>query len=495
MKNFINLLQKWIYHLDGNDTTFIFLVTLLWYLLVFFINLNNKTLIIASMLLLYIYWHRFKHLEFAVLLTFLANSVFSVGKTYTFELLPPGSIPSNLLMNGFLTQIIFGMNDICIIAMVGLLINDLYHKTYRGQLYKPILYLVGFNLLGVFSSLIASRRPDLSFVWSIQNCYFSIVALMTAHLARQKKIFPLILSLIAALTVFEGIVASCQFIHRGYMGSSVESMGYIYGGTSVDEDMFSFRPLGTYTHPNVLAQSAILSIPIFVSLLYDQTAFLPPFIILCSISGGLIALLLSQGRSAWFAVAGTLLVLFYVVEKKWRKKPKIALSLKKSVFLSCLLIIVILFTVPSRLPLLIYSFEESASGSTRLLLIQEWLQLIIRNPFFGVGIGMSVLEGLNQNLFNVLPMFHASVHNIYLIIASEQGIVSMFLFIAYIISTIKLLIRFLTVHIADTSRLLIIGVLCGSIGVYINFLFQPHLDIMMLIIVLQTIILSTYTQL
>jgi len=480
----------WIKQVISKDAIFLFITTFLWYLCALFFNQNNKTLVGFLIIFVFILWKRFRNLQLALWCTYMISSVFYVGKTYTFELLSPGTIQSEYLKKGFLTQIVFSLGDICLFSMIILLLKDFYHKKLLIPVFTPYFYLLGINLLGILSAILVSRRPELSLIWAFQSCNLSILALYTINLSRRIKLWPLAISILAALTLFEFIVAGSQFFQKGYIGSSVESTGYISGGSSVDEVASLFRPLGTYPHPNILGQSVVFSLPILISFLYIKQYIFSPYFILFVTMGGIGSLLLSQSRSAWFSLGSTLLFLFYIVEKRW--KLRLAIQLNKHIFVICAIFFLIAISVVhSRLQLLIYSFEESASGSTRLLLIKEWIQIIARNPLLGVGPGMSIVEGLDQNYTQTLLVFQSTVHNVYLLIASEQGVISAGLFILYIVSTTKLFFHLLQTKKKRNDKLHLIGVLFGSWGLYLNFLFQPHLDTMVLAILFQCILLKT----
>ncbi len=78
-----------------------------------------------------------------------------------------------------------------------------------------------------------------------------------------------------------------------------------------------------------------------------------------------------------------------------------------------------------------FSKDRSGSGQARRVTIEKTLEVINEHPLFGVGMGMGVLA-LNEK---GLLWFH--VHNVYLQIASEIGILGMIVFVLIVIALLK----------------------------------------------------------
>ena len=210
-----------------------------------------------------------------------------------------------------------------------------------------------------------------------------------------------------------------------------------------------------------------------------------------STGAGIISLLVSQSRSAWFSFGVGLLTLLYVVEKRWKRRLPIRVNPYAVVLFLAALLILAFLVLPQRLTQLWYSFEEEASGSTRLALMREWGTLIARFPVLGVGPGMSGVEARAQNATGVLETFPTVVHNMYLLIGAEQGMVGLWVFLGYLLITSKLLTRIAFSEKTLNARGLALGVLIGSGGLYINFFFQPYIGTMMLAIIFHTLVLES----
>jgi O-Antigen ligase len=469
---------------------YVFFTSLIYYLLIFYFNQTNKTLVVATVLLTCVYWYKIRNVLLAVLLTYIITSVFFVGKSYEIRVNVPNVSSANDITMLW-SQIVIRISDVYIFIMGLFAIRSIVKKQFARHQNKPLMFLLAFNGISLLSALIASKRPDVSLVFALQLCAASVVAWTTTVLARKKIIVPLVLSVAAALLLFESFIAGNQFLRNGFIGSSVENTGYQYAGSSVDENVFVFRPLGTFDHPNALAQTSVFLLPIFIALLYLRKTPISYLLVFGSIGAGVVSLLVSQSRSAWFSFGAGLLALLYIVEKRWKYKLAIRVNPYVITIFLLMLLMLAFLVLPQRLSQLWYSFEEEASGSTRLALMQEWGVLITRFPILGVGPGMSGVEALAQNATGVLETFSTVVHNMYLLIGAEQGIVGLWVFLGYILTTSKLLTRIVCTTKTLMARWLALGVLIGSYGLYINFFFQPYIGTLMLAIIFHTLVLES----
>lgn len=71
--------------------------------------------------------------------------------------------------------------------------------------------------------------------------------------------------------------------------------------------------------------------------------------------------------------------------------------------------------------------DHSGSATSRRILMEKSMEVILEHPLLGVGIGMNILA------LNDKGVFWQGVHNVYLEIASEMGIVAMILFIVLMV--------------------------------------------------------------
>lgn len=170
------------------------------------------------------------------------------------------------------------------------------------------------------------------------------------------------------------------------------------------------RPYATFPHPNVLGGYLATMLPVIIQ--YSNYPIhklsnkkTPYFTVIIAL--GIIALLLTFSRSAWIIVAGALLFV------AWRKKTSVL------VITSMMLVALFLWFRPS-------TADESVVQRARLneAAISMWQ----RAPLVGVGLGNFVVELPRQSL-NRYGNFLQPVHNIYLLVLSETGILGTLLFL------------------------------------------------------------------
>lgn len=175
------------------------------------------------------------------------------------------------------------------------------------------------------------------------------------------------------------------------------------------------RPYATFPHPNVLG--GVLAILASVNLFFVlekiktgwQLVSLPLFILV---------LFLTFSRSAWvtFAVL-TLLVLAYWFWQNY------SLTTRKQTLLLILLFFPLLFFTPN----IYHRFQtlrttDQLSVTRRLELTKAALQMTQKSPLFGVGLNNFVVELQKYQPVSGQGRFLQPVHNVFLLIFTEVGI-------------------------------------------------------------------------
>lgn len=160
------------------------------------------------------------------------------------------------------------------------------------------------------------------------------------------------------------------------------------------------RPYATFPHPNVLAGYSLVSFFLFGKR-SDKWSRLGMVV-------SMILILLSFSQNAWVALIGTPIVLFCLRFLK--------LNILK--FLVPVVVLSLLLTLAPNFP------ESSQEISQRILLNQEAGRIIATAPITGVGLGAFIpnLEG----------SFFQPVHNLFLLITAEAGIVGLLVMVYFI---------------------------------------------------------------
>ncbi len=443
------------HYINQSDYLYIFWVTLIYYLLSVF-NLNNKTIFLSLLILVYIYNLRLKNLHLSLLLTTLVSLIFLVGKAWEIQLISPlvllaGSFPKGYTVFVIITpfQIFSGLLLVWFIR--DWLIGDVCVQSKTLELFsKPaFIFLFLFFFWRVLSALAVKGIYDLDLIYSLQSLSYLIVLVnlfvyFSLKVNKQRKLssFLGISSLFGAMSLFEAFLAVWQWFAHSSLGLAIEAIAedltYFEGP---GQSFFSVRPVGTFNHPNQFALFSLAMVLFFLPFLYLEAKELKlkkfkmkkTFYYIFLTSAG-VSLILSLGRAAWLSLFICSLFFSCMVEKRWKRNvgSEIFLKLKKIksrhfFYLFLFIALLGIFTSPRMLSSWDL-FQPTGGGETRIKLIQESLNLIRVKPFFGAGMGLSGYQMLKLKPRGVIANFPSVVHNFYLLTAAESGLPALFCF-------------------------------------------------------------------
>jgi len=287
-------------------------------------------------------------------------------------------------------------------------------------------HLFLFILFSITNILFSTNPPLSVFRYGHLFIYFIFFSYMKQNshifISLFKKLFPLVVSLYSSIGI-------AQFVLQRHLGGLLYFLGerpltfYLANIAKIHLPLLglTIRSYSTFPHPNALAGFLLISLMLFgVFKTKLRFYFLPA-----------LALITTFSRSAFVAL------IFSGLFKFW----------------SLLL-----------LPLFIFGSPESFSG--RFVLIQNSILIFLKHPLFGIGLGnYSFLSNLNFQ----------PVHNIFLLLISELGI----LFCIFILC---LLIKFLKSHVTSAYiPMLLPVIITGSID---HYWITSHQNFLLLIILL-----------
>jgi len=165
------------------------------------------------------------------------------------------------------------------------------------------------------------------------------------------------------------------------------------------------RPYGTFPHPNVAAAFLTLSL---IFIWPQRKGFLFSFA----------GILITASKSALISLSTYLIFS--------QNKLRNALI----IFFTSLVIIAVLLGSVNQ--------SQISTISERLLLTQAAFDIAVKNPLFGVGSGNFIKEIADLNLFSQSEVrLLQPVHNIFLIILAENGIIGLILFSLLVLITLR----------------------------------------------------------
>ena len=303
------------------------------------------------------------------------------------------------------------LSDLVIISY--LVVFFLENFKNLGEIYRNrrtfFISLMLLNLYVLLSGLFVSDNKLVSLFFSLKLFEFGTFCYFSSFTINDKKIHKLVFWVLALSALWESIVVVLQFVFQRSINI------WILGERSFDSSTVGIahieifgrqllRPYGTFPHPNVAAAYLAIVFIIIIPyvLLLKKKKYLYNLVIP-------IALLVTFSKGAALA----LIAAVFVLEK----------SIKILIITVILLFSgVVIFLVP-------FPQSQVATIAERLTLSQVALDLSLKNPLFGVGsanfIGqLAKLDLLSSGEVRLLQ----PVHNVFLLIVSENGIFGLLLF-------------------------------------------------------------------
>ncbi|MDO8576970.1 MAG: O-antigen ligase family protein [Candidatus Daviesbacteria bacterium] len=298
------------------------------------------------------------------------------------------------------------------ILMVGLFVVWILQKPKVNKtglnLFLFFLITQGLSLFGAFNMGAGLVRLE---QYTIAG-FFGVYLASAEYKGLLNKIYlPISLGILG-----ESVLAILQFIKGGTLGLWVlgERAFSISTPGIAKFDFFGLqflRPYGTFSHPNVLAGFALLTLVILsvtkdMTKLYSSANRLRMTIRLAAVLLAGFTIFLTMSRTAIAAGFISALILF---KRKWL------------VLMGVLLLVLspILFTRFSSL----FNFDN-LTLLRREELIESAGQIFLRHPFFGVGLN-NFIPTVASDLTIGPSRFLQPVHNIFLLALSETGLVGL----------------------------------------------------------------------
>lgn len=238
--------------------------------------------------------------------------------------------------------------------------------------------------------------------------------------------------------LLESGLAIAQFFSRGsiggiwyFLGERAFHMGTPGIANASIHGQLILRPYGTLPHPNVLAGFLLITIIFLLSLWqqYAQKEKIAAFFV-CAIS--CFALFLSLSR----ITIGLFFIIMFIAWSMYLRKRRKQASLLFFSMLGIVVIVGVFFATP-----LLGRFQSTSLFEQSLLIRQDLLYnaiwVIQNHPLFGVGL-LNFIGSLphHSQTLSYFQYFQP-VHNMYLLVASEIGIIGFALVLLFFYATIQ----------------------------------------------------------
>ena len=302
-------------------------------------------------------------------------------------------------------------------------------------------FLILLFVVCLVVGIVLSKSPSAGVYGLLKLSEFGFLGFYVAHNIKKLKLENILLMFSIGI-IFESFLAISQYLSNG----SLQGIFYFFGerffnsltpgiaNASLGGELF-LRPYGTFPHPNVLAGFLVIAMTLIVSSIKYQVLSMRNIVLTLSLVIGTIALFLTLSRVAtlvWLIFIGSWLMVRGI--KKIKLKTSIFYILL-SIF--SLLLVSFIFASSS----FHYRFTNinlsDESIVQRKNLIQNSITMAKDHPIFGVGLNNFLVNLPLYQTPHISPFYLQPVHNIFLLVFAETGIIGLGFFIWFIYKTYK----------------------------------------------------------
>jgi len=295
---------------------------------------------------------------------------------------------------------------------------------------SPVFWLTAFLIVSLIS-LVNARNIQLGFYQWFKLLEMAGLFFYLRYNFSSLFSFRRLAQVFIASGFIQSIIAIGQYVSQKSLGLkflfesplSAETPGV---AKFLVDGIKTIRPYGTFPHPNVLAIFLLVSIFFFYYLWLSKKRSFFGYCFLSVINFGLVlALFLTFSRTviAVFLIAS----LIYFITAFWRFKKKVFVLFLLFTVLCSLFVVFAWPEISSRFSISLTEQSVVLRGfynQTAFLSINE-------HSLLGIGFGNFVWE--IRQMFDLLTSWaHQPVHNIYLLIASETGLIGLIVFLMFL---------------------------------------------------------------
>ena len=357
-------------------------------------------------------------------------------------------------------------NDVLRIKYYGNELKTVIHNT-KFIIRNSSFYLITFLLISAVS-IKNSSNPAISWFQWLKLLEFSALYFYLSRYAFAKFGLISVFSAILAGGFLQAIIAIAQFLKQSsiglkYLGESIinsDLLGiasfYLSDGEKI------IRAYGTFPHPNVLAGYLFLVLCIMYYVLWKRYKTDTIYsILIVAYPFILFSFFLTFSRVGILAWAAAFLAGILIYHKSYPEEIKKIFVI--TVIVSGLFAILYWPEILGRLTV--------ASDDDGLLVRKYYTEEVLKSDinFFGVGIGNFVNWLMEQNPMQT-HWFYQPVHNIYLLIYSETGLLGLIAFVLFVLFLVKDFVK--KTKLEKFSRFSVLVFFCSFlfIGFFDHFL-------------------------
>lgn len=363
---------------------------------------------------------------------------------------------------------IISLFDITLAILYILWISELVKNKKRINFFPQISLPFFFLLSMATLSMASAPFPKLSLFEIVQVFKMYLGFLYIANNIKSKKEIQFVIAFLLLGLFLESLLGLAQYKFDRPLVPS------ILGGPESLRSIRLGKPLsrisGTWASYNDFAWYLTFILPISMSLLFSRIRGIYKSMCGLTLVAGIGALICTLSRAGWFSFVIAALVVLLLNFAKTRGKTGLN-NFATSIF-AILIIISIIGTVNPQFLNIVnrrtFSDDYDAARS-RIPQMQVALNIIKTNPLLGVGINnyTEVMHDYDTTDIKLTSITRHQVHNIFLQIAAEMGIVGLAIFIWLVLMVYKEGLSYIKSSESTMSGI-VIGIIAGTTAFLIH---------------------------
>lgn len=365
--------------------------------------------------------------------------------------------------------------DFFLVPLLVFLARDFYLGYRRDFRFSAIsAWWLALAALGAYAVVVGPYR-EMSALEVVYMLKVWLLFLVIVNECVREKHFHYVVMALMANAVVNFVVASIQFALEAPLGLQPLGEGSAASTYATNLGVYGaegevFRVTGLAGHANLFSAYLALLLPIFIGQMYTGYRLSTKVLLAAVSATGVVFLVLTLSRSGWvsFVVSGASLMVLLFALPELRQRH---LALKVAMLGSALAGLVVA-SGP-----IIRRITESQPGALDFRL--EWMgvawKMVQANPVLGVGLNTFDYHLADYGPFTIPRMYELFgeilpvVHNIYMIIWSEQGTVGFLLFLGMHANILWIAIKNLRYRgLSDRVYLISLAAACGVLAIMVD---------------------------
>ena len=325
-------------------------------------------------------------------------------------------------------------------------IKMLIGKQKEYKITEPSLFITGFLLVALFSSLTSFNIAKSLQSYALYLVFSFIYFIIVNSIKTKNQWYNLVVVFVLA-----GFLVALYGVYQNYFVTITDT-------SWIDEDMFEdikTRVYSTFDNPNVLGQYLVMVIPVAFGLMWSDKRLGAKAAYLGIVCVMMACLIFTWSRAAWVGIILALGFFMVMKDRRWASLLVVG-------------ILIMPFVLPQSIISRLTSLGNMNDSSTAYR-CSVWLSsLRMAGDYWmsGIGLGAGAFERVYQKYALNGAGFALHSHNFYIQLVVEMGILGIFLFAMIMISTYRKIVSIKDKNSSNKNIAIAMG------GALIGYMFQ-----------------------